>query len=77
MKANKINKRENTDSLVFQYINDWLVIAKTPQQVLADTIPFFNICIELGVIVNPNKSQLEPTQTLDHPGFTWNLKEAQ
>ena len=77
MTAIKIHMRENTESLVFQYIDDWLLIAKTPQQVLADTIKFVNICIELGVIVNPDKSQLEPTQTLDHLGFTWNFKKAE
>ena len=77
MTSIKTHMRENTDSLVFQYIDDWLLIAKTPQLVLKDTIKFVQLCIELGVIVNPDKSQLEPTQTLDHLGYSWDFKLAQ
>ena len=77
MTSLKIHMRENTNSLVFQYIDDWLLIADTPEQVLADTIKFVNLCIELGVIVNPDKSQLVPTQSLEHLGFEWDFKQAQ
>ena len=40
MTSLKIHMRKNTKSLVFQYIDDWLLIADTPQEVLADTIKF-------------------------------------
>ena len=73
----KIHMRENYESAIFQYIDDWLLFASTPEQVIADTITFVNLCIKLGVVVNPDKSQLEPTQSLVHLGFQWNFELAQ
>ena len=59
MTAIKIYMRENTESLVFHYIEDWLVIAQTRQQVLANTIKFVNICIELGVYSQSRQVSIE------------------
>ena len=72
----KIHMRENTNSLVFQYLDDWLLISDTALSVLQDTVKFVNICIKLGVIVNPDKSSLEPTQSLVHLGFHWDFAHA-
>ena len=58
---------------IFQYLDDWLILSKTSDGVLNATKFFIKTCVELGLLVNLDKSVLTPTQTLIHLGVAWNF----
>ena len=55
---------------VLAYMDDWLVVADSPSQVARDTARILHDCKQAGITVNTEKSQLQPTQSLLHLGFT-------
>ena len=55
---------------MFQYLDDWLNMAKRQAQAQEQTLVFVEKCVELGLMVNLQKSELSPTQVIDFLGFT-------
>ena len=52
------------------YLDDWLVLGSTFQELVRGRDFLLWLCHLLGIIVNPSKSSLVPTQTLDYLGRT-------
>ena len=57
-----------------QYLDDWLVRARSHQVCLQHTQDLMKICQELGWLVNLEKSELEPKQILDFVGYQFDIK---
>jgi len=55
------------------YIDDWLIIADTPQQAISHATFVLNLTIKLGWIPNWDKSQLTPSQTFEYVGVRYDL----
>ena len=58
-----------------QYLNDWLVRAKSPQVCLQHTQKLLTLCKDLGWLVNEEKSELEPKQIFNFVGYQFDLEE--
>lgn len=56
------------------YLDDLLIMAKTKELSYHLTQQVLHKLRDLGFMTNPDKSHLEPTQTLDHLGLTINTK---
>ena len=63
--------------MVFQYIDDSLLLSRDRQRLAHMSLRFVILCIELGIIVNFKKSELVPTQRLMHLGIDWNFATCQ
>ena len=59
---------------IHQYLDDWLVRAKSYQICLQHTQSLVKICQELGWLVNLEKSELEPKQVFDFVGYQFDLR---
>ena len=59
---------------IHQYLDDWLVRAKSHQDCLKHTQDLVRLCQRLGWIVNLEKSELEPKQIFDFVGYQFDLK---
>ena len=59
---------------IHQYLEDWLVIAKSRQICLQHTWILVQMCQNLGWLVNIEKSELEPRQVLDFVGYQFDLR---
>ena len=59
---------------IHQYLDDWLVRARSHRVCLQHTQDLVNICQELGWMVNLEKSELEPIQIFDFVGYQFDLK---
>ena len=55
---------------LLRYLDDWLVRGSTFQELVRARDFLLWLCRLLSVIVNPSKSSLVPTQTLDYLGMT-------
>ena len=55
---------------LLRYLDDWLVLGSTFQELVRARDFLLWLCHCLGIIVNPSKSSLVPTQTLDYLGMT-------
>ena len=62
------------DIRIHQYLDDWLVRAKSHQVCLQHTRDLLKLCQVLGWIVNLEKSELEPKQVFDFVGYQFDLK---
>ena len=60
---------------IHQYLDDWLVIAKSPQVCLQHTQKLMTLCKDLGWLVNEEKSELEPKQIFNFVGYQFDLEE--
>ena len=60
---------------IHQYLDDWLVRAKSPQVCLQHTQKLMTLCKDLGWLVNEEKSELEPKQIFNFVGYQFDLKE--
>ena len=58
-----------------QYLDDWLVRARSHQTCLQHTQTLVALCRELGWLVNEEKSELEPKQAFNFVGYQFDLKE--
>ena len=58
---------------LFQYLDDWLDLARSQAHAREQSLCFVEKCVELGLLVNLEKSELDPTQTIDFLGFTLNF----
>jgi hypothetical protein len=55
------------------YLDDWLIVAKSPRQVYQAAELVLKLAISLGWIPNWEKSMLTPTQSLVHVGIEYDL----
>ena len=51
-----------------RYLDDWLVQSSSRNSLLRDLQVVLDLCRELGIVVNPAKSRLEPCQVLQYLG---------
>ena len=58
---------------MFQYIDDWLLLDRSPSAVLEMTRKFVDLYISQGMVVNLDKSHLSPTTGLVHLGTKWDF----
>ena len=59
---------------IHQYLDDWLVRAKSHQVCFQHTQDLVALCQSLGWLVNLDKSELEPKQIFDFVGYQFDLK---
>ena len=59
---------------IHQYLDDWLVRARSYQACLQHTQILVKICQNLGWLVNLDKSELDPKQIFDFVGYQFDLK---
>ena len=59
---------------IHQYLDNWLVRARSHQVCLQHTQDLVKICQELGWLVNLEKSELEPKQIFDFVGYQFDLR---
>ena len=72
----KLYARKQWHAPVFQYIDDWLLLARSAAEAASLSISFTETCLRLGLLVNLQKSQLLPVQRLEHLGVDWDLRLA-
>ena len=51
-----------------RYLNDWLVQSSSRESFLQDLHVVLDLCRELGIVINPEKSSLEPSQVVQYLG---------
>ena len=59
---------------IHQYLDDWLVRAKSRSTCLQHTLTLVEICQKLGWLVNAEKSELEPKQVFNFVGYQFDLR---
>ena len=59
---------------IHQYLDDWLVRARSQQICLRHTQILVKMCQNLGWLVNLEKSELEPKQVFDFVGYQFDLR---
>ena len=59
---------------IHQYLDDWLVRARSHQACLQHTQDLVALCQKLGWLVNLEKSELEPKQIFDFVGYRFDLQ---
>ena len=59
---------------IHQYLDDWLVRARSHQVCLQHTQNLVRMCQDLGWLVNLDKSELEPKQVFNFVGYQFDLK---
>ena len=62
------------DLRIHQYLDDWLVRARSHQACLQHTQELLKMCQQLGWLVNLEKSELEPKQDFDFVGYQFDLR---
>ena len=65
------------DLRIHQYLDDWLVRARSHQACLQHTQELVKMCQHLGWLVNLEKSELEPKQDFDFVGYQFDLRSGQ
>ena len=55
-----------------RYLDDWLIVASNKQQLLTDRQQILSLCHQLGLLINFEKSELEPSQKLTYLGMLIN-----
>ena len=59
---------------IHQYLDDWLVSARSHQVCLRHTHDLVKMCQDLGWLVNVEKSELEPRQVFEFVGYQFDLR---
>lgn len=59
--------------LVFAYLDDWLIVSRSPQESVRDTQFTTSLLRRLGWVINEEKSSLSPTQHLTYLGANLDL----
>ena len=59
---------------IHQYLDDWLVRARSHQTCLHHTQILVKMCQDLGWLVNLDKSELEPKQVFNFVGYQFDLR---
>ena len=60
---------------IYQYLDDWLVTATSHQTCLQHTQTLVALCLELGWLVNREKSELDPKQVYIFLLYQFALRE--
>ena len=60
---------------IHQYIDNWLVRARSHQTCLKHTQTLVAICQDLGWLLNMEKLELDPKQVFNFVGYQFDLKE--
>ena len=63
------------EGIRIQYLDDWLVRATYHQTCLQHTQTLVAMCWELSLIVNMEKSELEPKQIFNFIGYQFDVSE--
>jgi hypothetical protein len=63
-----INKMHLLGHKVIRYVDDWLIVARSPEECSRATQDLLGIFKELGVIYNAKKSVLVPAQSIEYLG---------
>ena len=74
--ALKMYARKTWEIPVFQYLDDWLLLSRSERRLAEASCRFVEVCLRLGLLVNLSKSQLVPTQRIEHLGVDWDLQSA-
>ena len=61
--------------MVHQYLDDWLLRARSHHTCLQHTQTLVALCQELGWLVNKEKSELDPKQVFNFVGYQFDLRE--
>jgi hypothetical protein len=73
----KLHARKHFELPVFQYLDDWLLLARSREQAAEVSLQFTAACLNLGLLVNFEKSSLIPVQRMVHLGsigISWTLR---
>ena len=57
-----------------RYLDDWLVQSSSRESLLRDLQVVLDLCRELGIVINPEKSNLEPSQVVQYLGVIINAE---
>ena len=57
-----------------RYLDDWLVQSSSRESLLRDLPVVLDLCRELGIVVNPEKSNLIPSQVVQYLGVVLNTQ---
>ena len=57
-----------------RYLDDWLVQSSSRESLLQDLQVVLDLCRELGIVINPEKSNLEPSQVVQYLGVIINAQ---
>ena len=68
--------RTELSMITFQYLDDWLLLFDDPTVAASKTLRFAQRCLDLGLLINLDKSELLPTQQITHLGVLWDLRNA-
>jgi hypothetical protein len=61
--------------MIYFYIDDWLLVADSPEVLTNHIHRTLQLCHFLGLVVNLNKSELVPTQIITYLGVEFNFQE--
>ena len=56
------------------YLDDWLVQSSSRESLLQDLQVVLSLCRELGIVINPEKSNLKPSQVVQYLGVIINAQ---
>ncbi len=68
---------QRRDVDVHMYIDDWLIVARSPGKVEIDVQVALDLCRQLALRVNLVKSELTPTQDFVFLGYHYQLSSGQ
>ena len=57
-----------------RYLDDWLIQSSSRESLLRDLQVVLDLCRELGIVINPEKSNLEPSQVVQYLGVVINAQ---
>ena len=58
---------------MFQYIDNWLLIYHNQETDCDVILKLVDLCVKLGLLVNLDKSEVTPTQDIEHLVIQWCL----
>ena len=60
---------------IFMYLDDWLIKNRSVLQLQQQLLQTVNLLVDLGLLINIEKSQLVPSQVVTYLGAVFNLRE--
>ena len=65
-----------TGLTLHQYLDDWLIRSQSQEEAQVNTQAMVDLTQSLGWIINPEKSELKPTQVFSFVGYKYHLDSA-